>query len=76
MGALYFTYTTALAWAVMAEFELYVCVDNARARENARTGGATSGSTSSSGSGSGSEPPKNTCLEGSYAANCQTQFAL
>ncbi|HEU4642718.1 MAG TPA: hypothetical protein VFS44_09700 [Gemmatimonadaceae bacterium] len=72
MEALYFAYTTALAWAVMAEFELYVCVDNARERESSGTTGPTSGS----GSGSGSEPPKNVCLEGSYAANCQTQFGL
>lgn len=72
MNALYFAYASALAWAVAAEMELYVCVENARAADGA---GGTSGS-SSGGSSGGSTVPDSDCLEGSYAAHCQTPFTL
>ncbi|HEX6535619.1 MAG TPA: hypothetical protein VF041_13565 [Gemmatimonadaceae bacterium] len=74
LNALYFSYTSALALAVAAEMELYLCVDNAREADRDGSSGSTS-STSDGGSSGGTEPSDD-CLEGSYAARCQTQFGL
>lgn len=74
MNALYFSYVSALALAVSAEMDLYMCVDNAR---EADQGGSTSSTSSTSdGSSGGASKPSADCLEGSYAAHCQTQFGL
>ncbi len=77
MNALYFAYTAALAWATIAEMELFMCVENARERSSSvfRSGDPYSGQ-SGIGGGDGSGQIDGSCLEGSYAAHCQTPSAL
>lgn len=82
INALYFAYSAALAWAGMAEMELFVCVENARERDNPISasdpsiGGTTGSDIGGAGIGIGASPPTHGCLAGSYAADCQTQFGL
>ena len=73
MNALYFAYSAALAAAIIAEMDLYICVENAKAR----AAGSTTGSTPPPGGGTGDQnTPDEDCLAGSYAAHCQTPTTL
>jgi hypothetical protein len=73
-NALYFAYTAALAWAAAAEIELFLCVDNASERA---TPIRPSGPEGGPGGGMGARGPSgDECLNGSYAARCQTPYGL
>lgn len=73
MNALYFAYSAALAAAIIAEMDLYICVENAKARD----AGSTTGSTPPPSGGTGDlNAPDEDCLDGSYAAHCQTPTTL
>lgn len=67
LNALYFSYSVALAAAVAAEMDLWICLENARARDSS---GSTSGGTGDL------TAPDEDCLAGSYAAHCQTPTTL
>lgn len=71
MNALYFSYSVALAAAVTAEMDLYICLENARELDG---GGSSTGGTSG-GSGDQNVPGED-CLDGSYAAHCQPPYTL
>lgn len=79
---LYVGYTAALASAAIAEFDLFLCVENAReltdhlnSLDSPTSSTSTEGTSTSSG-GVDSGPLDPSCLEGSYAAACTTPFTL
>lgn len=74
--ALRFAYVAALARACTAEMGLFICVDNARERERVQNDDHDGSYRPTGGGRKSRSQSKADCLEGSYAAHCQTAFAL
>lgn len=79
---LYVGYTAALASAAIAEFDLFLCIENARELANhlnsldSPTSTTSTEGTSTSSGGVDTGSLDSSCLEGSYAAACTTPFTL